>query len=63
MQFTAFHLIFFAKFSKNIIDGATQAKDFNIVIKFALCMLGLVVFQMALNITKNQLERALQCKA
>lgn len=51
----------FAKFSKNIIDGATQAKDFNIVIKFALCMLGLVVFQMALNITKNSLSE--RCSA
>uniref|UniRef100_UPI003FEF7682 ABC transporter transmembrane domain-containing protein n=1 Tax=Eubacterium sp. TaxID=142586 RepID=UPI003FEF7682 len=53
--------VFFAKFSKNIIDGATQAKDFNIVIKFALCMLGLVVFQMALNITKNSLSE--RCSA
>ena len=53
--------VFFAKFSKSIIDGATQAKDFNIVIKFALCMLGLVVFQMALNITKNSLSE--RCSA
>ena len=53
--------VFFAKFSKSIIDGATQAKDFNIVIKFALCMLGLVVFQMVLNITKNSLSE--RCSA
>ncbi len=53
--------VFFAKFSKNIIDGATQAKDFNIVVKFALCMLGLVVFQMVLNITKNSLSE--RCSA
>lgn len=53
--------VFFAKFSKNIIDGATQAKDFNIVVKFALCMLGLVVFQMMLNITKNSLSE--RCSA
>lgn len=53
--------VFFAKFSKNIIDGATQAKDFDIVVKFALCMLGLVVFQMMLNITKNSLSE--RCSA
>lgn len=51
----------FAKFSKSIIDGATQAKDFNIVIKFALCMLFLVAFQMILNITKNSLSE--RCSA
>lgn len=53
--------VFFAKFSKNIIDGATQSKDFDIVVKFALCMLGLVVFQMTLNITKNSLSE--RCSA
>ena len=53
--------VFFAKFSKSIIDGATQAKDFNIVIKFALCMLFLVAFQMILNITKNSLSE--RCSA
>ena len=53
--------VFFAKFSKSIIDGATQAKDFNVVIKFALCMLGLVAFQMVLNITKNSLSE--RCSA
>lgn len=53
--------VFFAKFSKSIIDGATQAKDFNIVIKFALCMLFLVAFQMVLNITKNSLSE--RCSA
>lgn len=53
--------VFFAKFSKNIIDGATQAKDFDIVVKFAFCMLGLVVFQMMLNITKNSLSE--RCSA
>lgn len=53
--------VFFAKFSKNIIDGATQARDFNVVVKFALCMLGLVVFQIVLNITKNSLSE--RCSA
>ena len=53
--------VFFAKFSKSIIDGSTQAKDFNIVIKFALCMLFLVAFQMILNITKNSLSE--RCSA
>ena len=28
--------VFFAKYSKNINDGATKAKDINYVIKFAL---------------------------
>ena len=46
---------------QSIIDGATQAKDFNIVIKFALCMLFLVAFQMILNITKNSLSE--RCSA
>ena len=29
--------VFFAKFSKSIIDGATQAKDFNIVNLLFVC--------------------------
>lgn len=61
MRYTVYLQSFFAKFSKSIIDGATQAKDFNIVIKFALCMLFLVAFQMILNITKNSLSE--RCSA
>lgn len=48
--------VFFANFSKKIIDGATQARDMNIVVKFALALLGLVLFQMILAIVKNSLS-------
>ncbi|MGN1124162.1 MAG: ABC transporter transmembrane domain-containing protein, partial [Eubacterium sp.] len=48
--------VFYAKFSKSIIDGATQYKDINVVAKFAVAMLLLVIFQMLLNIIKNSLS-------
>lgn len=53
--------VFFAKFSKSIIDGATKYKDINIVTKYALALLGLVLFQVLLNIIKNSLSE--RCSA
>ena len=53
--------VFYAKFSKSIIDGATQYKDINVVAKFAIAMLLLVIFQMMLNIFKNSLSE--RCSA
>lgn len=53
--------VFYAKFSKSIIDGATQYKDINVVAKFAIAMLLLVIFQMILNIFKNSLSE--RCSA
>lgn len=45
--------IFFANFSKQIIDGATEYKDFNIVIKYTIAFLGIVILQMTISIIKN----------
>ena len=45
--------IFFANFSKRIIDGATEYKDFNIVIKYTIAFLGIVILQMTISIIKN----------
>lgn len=42
--------IFFANFSKHIIDGATVYKDINYVIKYAVLLLVLIFSQMALNL-------------
>lgn len=48
--------VFFANFSKKIIDGATEFQSMNIVVKYALALLGLVIFQMLMAITKNSLS-------
>lgn len=48
--------VLFAKFSKNIIDGATVAKDINVIVKYAVAMLLLVAFQIIFNIVKNSLS-------
>lgn len=45
--------VFFARLSKSIIDGATELHSMSVVTKYAFALLGLVVFQMLLNITKN----------
>lgn len=46
--------VFFAGFSKKVIDAATvDGGDFNIVIKFALALLGVVILQMILSITRS----------
>lgn len=48
--------VFFANFSKKIIDGATLSQDMNVVVKFAVALLGLVAFQMLMTIVKNSLS-------
>lgn len=48
--------VFFANFSKKIIDGATQFQSMNVVVKYAIALLGLVIFQMLLAIIKNSLS-------
>lgn len=48
--------VFFAKFSKKIIDGATQFQSMNVVVKYAIALLGLVIFQMLMAIIKNSLS-------
>lgn len=45
--------VFFANFSKKIIDAATVSKSVENVIKFTIIFLGIVVLQMALTIVKN----------
>lgn len=50
--------ILFANFSKKIIDGATVYKDINYVAKYSLCLGGLIIFQMLLNLlSKSFVER------
>lgn len=48
--------VFFANFSKKIIDGATQFQSMNVVVKYAIVLLGLVIFQMLMAIIKNSLS-------
>ncbi len=43
----------FANFSKNVIDGATIRHDINYIVKFALALLGVVLLQMTLSITRS----------
>lgn len=45
--------VFFANFSKKIIDAATVDKSFEGVIKFTIAFLGIVAIQMILTILKN----------
>lgn len=53
--------VFFARFSKSIIDGATEYKDIGVVTKYAIALLLLVLFQVVLNIVKNSLSE--RCSA
>ncbi|MCH5321415.1 MAG: ABC transporter ATP-binding protein [Eubacterium sp.] len=43
----------FANFSKNVIDGATIKHDMDYIIKFAFALLGVVLLQMTLSITRS----------
>lgn len=45
--------VMFANFSKRIIDGATVWHDTNYIIKYALALLGVVLLQMTLSITRS----------
>lgn len=45
--------VFFANFSKKVIDGATVYNDMSYIIKFALALLGVVLLQMTLTIIRN----------
>lgn len=47
--------VFFANFSKKIIDGATVAKELSVVERYAIALLALVLFQMLLAIVKNSM--------
>lgn len=50
--------IFFANFSKQIIDGATVDKDINNVIKYAVLLALLILFQISLSLlSKSFVER------
>ncbi len=52
--------VIFANFSKKVIDGATVDKDINSIIKFAVALLGVVLLQMILSLTRNNLAQ--RCK-
>lgn len=54
--------VFFAYFSKNIINGATEAKSMAVVQRFALALLLLVAFQMVLAIIKNSLSERVSAR-
>lgn len=45
--------VVFANFSKRVIDGATVMQDIHYVVKFALALLGVVLLQMTLSITRS----------
>lgn len=45
--------VFFANFSKNVIDGATVMRDTGYIVRFALALLGVVILQMTLSITRS----------
>lgn len=52
--------VMFANFSKRVIDGATVMQNMNYVIKFALALLGVVLLQMILSITRSCISE--RCK-
>lgn len=52
--------VIFANFSKRVIDSATEEKDINSIIKFAVALLGVVLLQLILSLIRNNL--ALRCK-
>ncbi len=45
--------VLFANFSKNVIDGATVYHNVNHIVKFALALLGVVILQTTLSITRS----------
>ncbi|MBR2133761.1 MAG: ABC transporter ATP-binding protein [Eubacterium sp.] len=48
--------VFFANYSKKVIDGATVSKDINTVIKYAIALLGVIMIQMVLYVSKNAIS-------
>lgn len=48
--------VFYANFSKHIMDGATVAGEMSVVVKYAAALLALVLFQMLLTVIKNSLS-------
>lgn len=54
--------VVFANFSKKVIDGATVDKDLNSIIKFAIALLGVVLLQMILTITRNSVAERCKCR-
>lgn len=52
--------VMFANFSKRVIDGATVMQNMNYVVKFALALLGVVLLQMILSITRSCISE--RCK-
>lgn len=52
--------VMFANFSKRVIDGATVMRDMDYVVKFALALLGVVLLQMTLSITRSCISE--RCK-
>ncbi|MCM1115541.1 MAG: ABC transporter ATP-binding protein/permease [Clostridium sp.] len=45
--------VFFANFSKRIIDGATINKDMAFIVKYGVALLGVVFLQMTLSVMRN----------
>ena len=53
----------FANFSKHIINGATEYKDWGYVVRYAVYLLILIMVQMALNLIGSSFFRAMQRRA
>ena len=51
----------FANFSKHIINGATEYKDWGYVVRYAVYLLILIMVQMALNLIGSSFSE--RCKA
>lgn len=54
--------VVFANFSKRVIDGATVDKDVDSIIKFAIALLGVVLLQMLLTVTRNSVAERCKCR-
>ncbi len=50
----------FANFSKHIINGATEYKDWGYVVRYAVYLLILIMVQMALNLIGSSFSAAMQ---
>ena len=48
--------VVFANFSKNVIDGAVVMQDHKYVIKYAVALFCIIMFQLLLNLTSNSMS-------
>ncbi len=48
--------VIFANFSKNVIDGAVEYRDFHYVLKYAVALFCIIMLQLVLNLTSNSMS-------